>query len=97
MSMIKMIPKSKKDKLNLIVSVIANIILAIDSKATTMIVGISIHLLCKGFRSAINSNTPHEKAIADMRPIGYTISVNPILSGINTKMAIMKSAIAADQ
>ena len=92
-----MTPKRKKAKLNSIVSFSANINLAMDSNATTIIVGTSIHLLSKGFLSAINNNIPQDKATADMRPIGYTISVNPILSGINTKIAILKSAIAAAQ
>ena len=72
-------------------------ILTMVSKATTIIVGISIHLLSKGFLSAINNNIPHEKATADIRPIGYTISVTPIFAGINTKIAMPKSAIAAVQ
>lgn len=97
MSIIRMTPKRKKAKLNSIVSFSANIILAMDSNATTIIVGISIHLLSKGFLSAINNNIPQDKATADMRPIGYTISVTPILSGINTRIAMLKSAIAAAQ
>jgi hypothetical protein len=92
-----MIPKRKKAKLNLIVLFSAKIILTMDSDATTTIVGIRIHLLSKGFRSAINNNIPQEKATADMSPIGYTISVNPTLSGIKTKIAMLKSAIAAVQ
>ena len=97
MSKIRTTPKSKKEKLNSTVSLSTNIILAIDSNAITIIVGINIHLLSIGFLSAINNNIPHEKAIADVRPIGYTVSVKPILSGINTKAAMPKSAIAADQ
>ncbi len=97
MSIIRMTPKSKKAKLNSIVPFSAKIILAPDSNATTIIVGMSTHLLSKGFLSAINNNIHQEKATADMRPIGYTISVNPILSGINTKIAMLKSAIAAVQ
>ena len=78
-------------------SFIPNIILTVVSRETTRIVGISIHLLSNGFLSAINNNTPHEKAMADTSPIGYSISVNPILSGINTRIAILKSEIAAAQ
>ena len=97
MSIIRMTPKRRKAKLNSKTSFSANIILTMDSNATTIIVGISIHLLSKGFLSAINNNIPQDKVTADMRPIGYTISVNPILSGINTKIAMLKSAIAAAQ
>ncbi len=67
------------------------------SKATTRIVGINIHLLSNGILSAINNNTPQEKAMADTRPIGYSIAVNPILSCINTRIAIVNSEIAAAQ
>lgn len=74
-----------------------NMILTVDSNAMTTIVGMSTHFLCEGFLSATNNSIPHENATADMRPIGYTISVNPILSGISTKIAIPKSAIAALQ
>ena len=63
-----------------------NDILAAESKTTTIIVGISIHHLFKGFRSAIIKSMPHEKAIADVSPFGYTISDNPILSAENTKV-----------
>ena len=97
MSIIKITPKRKKAKLNSKVSFSEKITLTMDSNATTIIVGTSTHLLSKGFLSAINNNSPQDKATADMRPIGYTISVNPILSGINTKNAMLKSAIAADQ
>jgi len=97
MNIIRIIPKSKKAILNFKVLFSVNIILTVDNNATTIIVGTSIHRLSSGFLSAINNNIPQEKATADMRPIGYTISVNPILSGINTKIAMPKSAIAADQ
>jgi hypothetical protein len=74
-----------------------NINLTADNNATTSIVGISIHLLSRGRRSAISNKIPQDNAITDVRPIGYSISVKPILSGINTKIAIAKSAMAADQ
>ena len=95
MSIISAIPKMKKAIPGSINSYSTNINLATSNRATTSIVGISIHLLSKGFLSAINSNMPQENAMADIRPIGYTITVNPILSGINTNTAILKSAIAA--
>ena len=97
MNIIRITPKRKNAKLNSIVPFNVNIILTMDSNATTIIVGISTHRLARGSLSAINNNTPHDRATADMRPIGYTISGNPILSGINTKIAMLKSAIAAVQ
>ena len=74
-----------------------NVVLAKAINATTSIVGISIHLLSKGFLSATNKSTAQEKITTDARPIGYTISVTPILSGIHTNIATPKSAIAAIQ
>jgi hypothetical protein len=68
-----MIPKIKKVKLNSIVLFNANITLTIVSNVTMIIVGISIHLLSKGFLSAINNNIPQEKATADMRPLSKSI------------------------
>ena len=65
MRIISITPKRKKTKLNSIVSLSANIILTMDSNPTTIIVGISIHLLSKGFLSAVNNNIPQEKATAD--------------------------------
>jgi len=97
MSIIRAAPKMKNAIPGSIASYNTNVSLAANNKATTSIVGIRIHLLCKGFLSAINSNIPQENAMADSRPIGYTISVNPILSGINTNTARLKSAIAAAQ
>ncbi len=97
MSIIRTAPKMKNAIPGSIVPYSTNINLATNNNATTSIVGISIHLLSKGFLSAINSNIPQENAMADSRPIGYTISVNPILSGINTNTARLKSAIAAVQ
>lgn len=75
----------------------ANTTLVIVSKNTTMMVGINTHLLSKGFLSAINNKTPQEKAIADRRPIGYSVSTKPILSGLKAEIAILKSARAAIQ
>jgi len=97
MKIISPTPKRKKAKLNLMVPLSVNITLATESNATTIIVGINTQRRSKGCLSANNSKTPQEKATADMRPIGYTISVSPILSGINTENAMLKSAIAAAQ
>lgn len=97
MRAIRITPNSKKAMLKSTVPIRENITLVMDSNVTTIIVGINIHLLSNGFLSAISNIIPQEKAMADTRPIGYTISVNPILSGINTKMAMPKSAIAALQ
>ncbi len=72
-------------------------ILMLLNNATTIIVGIRTHLLSIGFLSAINSSIPQDIATTDINPMGYTNSVNPTLSGINTEIAIPKSAIAAIQ
>ena len=60
-------------------------------------VGISTHLRSRGFRSAISNKIPQENAMADVRAIGYSIFVKPILDGIKTRIATAKSAIAVDQ
>lgn len=73
------------------------LVLATVINATMRIVGISIHLLSRGFLSAMIKSTPQENATADANPIGYTVSVTPILSGIHTKIAMLKSEIAAIQ
>ena len=88
MNIIRTIPNRKKAKLKSIASLSENTILTIESNATTTIVGISTQLRSRGFLSAINNKIPQHSAPADMRPIGYTISANPILSGINTEIAI---------
>ena len=58
------------------------------NKLTTIHVGTKIQRLFIGFRSAIRSITPQEKAMADVIPMGYSNFVNPTLSGINTAYAI---------
>ncbi len=97
MRLIRAIAKRRRAILNSTDPSNENLVLTKAINETTRIVGISIHLLSKGFLSAINNNTPQENAIADTRPIGYTVSVTPILSGIHAKIAMMKSAIAAIQ
>ncbi len=97
MNIIRAIAKRRRAILNSIVPFNENEVLAKVINATTSIVGINIHLLSKGFLSATNKSTAQERATADARPTGYTISVTPILSGIHTNIAIPKSAIAAIQ
>ena len=97
MKSIRATAKRRRAILNSTVPSSENFALAKEINDTTRIVGISIHLLSKGFLSANNKSMPQEKATADARPIGYTISVTPILSGIHAKIAMLKSAIAAIQ
>ena len=97
MRIIREIAKRRRAILNSIVPSSENFVLAKVINETTRIVGISIHLLSKGFLSAITNSTPQENATADASPIGYTVSVTPILSGIHAKIAMLKSAIAAIQ
>lgn len=70
---------------------------ATPNRNTTNIVGANTHLLSIGLRSAIINIMPHENATAAINPIGYTNSVTPILDGIRTEMATMKSAMAVTQ
>jgi len=97
MKSIRATAKRRRAILNSTVPSSENFALAKEINDTTRIVGISIHLLSKGFLSAISNSTPQENAIADASPIGYTVSVTPILSGIHARIAMMKSAIAAIQ
>lgn len=97
MNTIRDIAKRESGRLNSIDPSSENDVLVKAVDATTRIVGKSIHLRSSGLRSAIINITPQEKAITDARPIGYTISVTTIRSGIQTRMVIAKSAIAALQ
>lgn len=81
MKIISMTSNSKKAKLNVFVPFIANIILAKDCNAITIIVGIIIHRLSKGSLSANINKMPQDKNIGSYRgsreawPVGSTIVI----------------------